>query len=137
MLFNPRESIDFNGNTGPFVQYTYARIKSVLRKAKDYDYSEDIKSGDLELNEKESGLVKLLRRFETVVLESAETLNPSVIANYAYELAREFNQFYHDYSILGEKDLSVRSFRIGLSEYTGKIINESMGLLGIDMPERM
>ena len=137
MLFNPRESIDFNGNTGPFVQYTYARIKSVLRKAKDYDYSVDIKSGDLELNEKESGLVKLLRRFEPVVLESAETLNPSLIANYAYELAREFNQFYHDYSILGEKDLSVRSFRIGLSEYTGKIINESMELLGIDLPERM
>lgn len=137
MLFNPRESIDFNGNTGPFIQYTYARIKSVLRKSKDYDYSTDIQGGDHELNEKESNLIKILRKFESVVLEAAETLNPSVIANYAYELAKEFNQFYHDYSILGEKDLWVRSFRIGLSEYTGRIINESMRLLGIDMPERM
>lgn len=137
MLFNPRESIDFNGNTGPFIQYTYARIKSVLRKAEDYDYSPQIKSGDLELNEKESDLIKLLRRFEHVVLEAADTLNPSVIANYAYDLAKEFNQFYHDYSILGEKDFSVRSFRIALSEHTGNIIYESMRLLGIDMPERM
>ncbi len=137
MLFNPRESIDFNGNTGPFVQYTYARIRSVLRKAEDYDYSTDIKSGDLDLNEKESGLIKLLRRFEHVVLEAADTLNPSVIANYAYDLAKEFNQFYHDYSILGEKDFKVRSFRIALSEQSGKIIYESMRLLGIDMPERM
>ncbi len=137
MLFNPRESIDFNGNTGPFVQYTYARIRSVLRKAEDYDYSTDIKSGDLDLNEKESGLIKLLRRFEHVVLEAADTLNPSVIANYAYDLAKEFNQFYHDYSILGEKDFKVRSFRIALSEQSGNIIYESMRLLGIDMPERM
>ena len=137
MLFNPRESIDFNGNTGPFVQYTYARIRSVLRKAEDYDYSTDIKSGDLDLNEKESDLIKLLRRFEHVVLEAADTLNPSVIANYAYDLAKEFNQFYHDYSILGEKDFRVRSFRIALSEQSGNIINESMRLLGIDMPERM
>ncbi len=137
MLFNPRESIDFNGNTGPFIQYTYARIKSVLRKAEDYDYSPHIKSGDLELNEKESGLIKLLRRFEHVVLEAADTLNPSVIANYSYDLAKEFNQFYHDYSILGEKDFSVRSFRIALSEHTGNTIYESMRLLGIDMPERM
>ena len=137
MLFNPRESIDFNGNTGPFVQYTYARIKSVLRKAKDHNYSSVIKIAGLELNEKESDLIKLLRRFEPVVLEAAETLNPSVIANYVYELAKEFNQFYHDYSILGEENISVRSFRIGLSEYTGRIINESMRLLGIEMPERM
>ncbi|MEA1886901.1 MAG: arginine--tRNA ligase [Bacteroidota bacterium] len=137
MLFNPRESIDFNGNTGPFIQYTYARIRSVLRKAETYDYSGDIKSGDIELNDKESDLIKLLRRFEGVVVEAAETLNPSLIANYTYNLAKEFNQFYHDYSILGEKETAVRTFRIALSEYTGQIIQESMGLLGIDMPERM
>ncbi|MFO7852989.1 MAG: arginine--tRNA ligase [Bacteroidota bacterium] len=137
MLFNPRESIDFNGNTGPFIQYTYARIRSVLRKAESYEYSEDIKRDVFELNKKESDLVKLLRRFGPVVVEAAETLNPSLIANYTYELAKEFNQFYHDYSILGEKEIALRSFRIGLSEYIGQIIEEAMGLLGIDMPERM
>jgi len=137
MMFNPRESIDFNGNTGPFVQYTYARIKSVLRKGEDKGYAVKNISADVVLNEKECDLIKLLRRFNTVVVEAAETLNPSVIANYAYELAREYNQFYHDYTILGEENDKLKDFRICLSEYSGIIINESMRLLGIDMPERM
>jgi len=137
MMFNPRESIDFNGNTGPFIQYTYARIKSVLRLAQDKGYSVIEISTDLVLNEKESDLVKLLRKYESVVKEAAQSLNPSVIANYAYELAREYNQFYHDHTILGEHDPGLRNFRIALSEYTGKIINKSMCLLGIEMPERM
>lgn len=137
MLFDPKESIDFNGNTGPFIQYTYARIQSVMRKGREMGYSVGSISSDLELNDKETDLIKLLRRFENVIAEAAETMNPSVIANYVYELAREYNQFYHDYTILGEADTSVRNLRMALSEYTGNIIHESMWMLGIDMPERM
>jgi arginyl-tRNA synthetase len=137
MMFNPRESIDFNGRTGPFIQYTYARIRSLMRLAEEKGYSAGKIDPDLVLNEKETELVKLLRKYEEVVSEAAEILNPSVIANYAYDLAREFNQFYHDYTILGEKVQELRNFRIALSEYTGKIICSSMELLGIEMPERM
>ncbi|MDT8400895.1 MAG: arginine--tRNA ligase [Bacteroidales bacterium] len=137
MMFNPRESIDFNGNTGPFIQYTYARIKSVLKLAKEKGHSVAEISTDLLMNEKEADLVKLLRKYQNVVKEAAESLNPSLIANYAYELAREYNQFYHDYTILGEHDHSLRNFRIALSEYTGNIINKAMYLLGIEMSERM
>lgn len=137
MMFNPRESIDFNGRTGPFIQYTYARIRSLMRLAEEKGYSvKDIDPG-LVLNEKETDLVKLLRKYDDVVSEAAEILNPSLIANYTYEVAREFNQFYHDYTILGEKMQELRNFRIALSEYTGKIICRSMDLLGIEMPERM
>ncbi|MBS0011581.1 MAG: arginine--tRNA ligase [Bacteroidales bacterium] len=137
MLFNPVESIDFNGNTGPFIQYTYARIRSVLRKAEENNYSPGQLSVKITLNAKESDLIKLLRRYDDIISEAADTLSPSLIANYVYELAKEFNQFYHDYSILGEKDTEVRSFRIALSQYTGEIIRKSMWLLGIDMPEKM
>jgi len=137
MMFNPRESIDFNGRTGPFIQYTYARIRSLMRLAEEKGYSAGDIDPDLVLNEKETELVKMLRKYEEVVSEAAEILNPSVIANYAYDLAREFNQFYHDYTILGEKVQELRNFRIALSEYTGKIICSSMELLGIEMPERM
>ncbi len=137
MMFNPRESIDFNGNTGPFIQYTYARIQSVLKLAEDKGYSVGEIGSDLVLNEKESDLIKLLRKYENIVNEAAETLNPSVIANYVYDLAREYNQFYHDYTILGEKKQEIRNFRMALSEYTGSIIDKSMWLLGIEMPERM
>jgi arginyl-tRNA synthetase len=137
MMFNPRESIDFNGRTGPFIQYTYARIRSLMRLAEEKGYTvEDIDS-DVIINEKETELVKLLRQYKDVVSEAAALLNPSVIANYAYDLAREFNQFYHDYTILGEKVPELRNFRIALSEYTGKIICSSMNLLGIEMPDRM
>lgn len=137
MLFNPRESIDFNGNTGPFIQYTYARIRSVMRKAGGYSGDNGERSNEPELNEKEKELIKLLSRFEDIIADAAEMLNPSIIANYVYDLAREFNQFYHDYSILGEEDLSVRLFRISLSEICGETIKRAMWLLGIDMPERM
>ena len=137
MMFDPRESIDFNGNTGPFIQYTYARIQSVLRKGREADISAGKTSTDLQLNDKEKDLIKLLRKFEVVVAEAAETMNPSSIANYVYELAKEYNQFYHDYTILGEKDISIRDLRILLSDSAGKIIRDSMWMLGIDMPDRM
>jgi arginyl-tRNA synthetase len=137
MMFNPKESIDFNGNTGPFIQYTFARIQSVLKIAEDKGFSVGEIGSELVINEKESDLIKLLRKYDTIVNEAAETLNPSVIANYVYDLAREYNQFYHDYTILGEKKEEIRNFRMALSSYTGKIINKSMWLLGIEMPVRM
>ncbi len=137
MLFNPRESIDFNGNTGPFIQYTYARIRSVMRKAGGYSGNNGVTGDGPELNDKEKELIKMLGRFEDIIADAAGMLNPSIIANYVYDLAREFNQFYHDYSILGEEDASVRLFRIRLSEISGETIKRAMWLLGIDMPERM
>ncbi len=138
MLFNPAESIDFNGNTGPFIQYTYARIKSVMRKAAQNSIVSDPKLLELAIpNAKEINLIKILRRFATVVSEAAKSYNPSLIANYCYELAREFNQYYHDYTILGEKDEIIRNFRLLLSERISYVLNEAMWLLGIEMPERM
>lgn len=138
MTFNPVESIDFNGNTGPFIQYTYTRIKSVLRKAEQSglkenpDMLDEVKAG-----EKEIGLIKLLRKFTETVSAAAEGYSPALLANYSYELAREYNQFYHDYSILGESNESVRNLRLSLSRVTGEILNAGMWMLGIDMPERM
>ncbi len=138
MTFNPQESIDFNGNTGPFIQYTYTRIMSVLRKAAESDVKYVINTaGDLECGKKEAELVKLLLRFRPVVAEAARSLSPAIIANYCYELAREYNQFYHDYSILGEPEIKVRNLRIAISELTGRILGRGMWLLGIEMPERM
>jgi arginyl-tRNA synthetase len=138
MMFNPADSIDFNGNTGPFIQYTAARIKSVLRKAASAK-TDDVKndSSDFILNEKEIELIKLLRRFPGVVKESAELFSPALIANYCYDLAREYNQFYHDNSILGDKNSNVIRFRLALSDYTCRILSGGMWLLGIDMPDRM
>ena len=138
MTFNPAESIDFNGNTGPFIQYTYARIRSVLRKAEKTGIpveSSGIK--EARASDKEIGLVKLLRKFPETVRSAAELYSPALIANYCYDLAREYNQFYHDFSILGENDRSIRNLRLMLSEVTGRIIFEGMFLLGIEMPERM
>ncbi len=137
MLFDPRESIDFNGNTGPFVQYTYTRIRSVLRKAEEMEVKSSHDFRSIKLNGKEKDILRLLRRYHRVVREAADELNPSYIANYIYELSREFNQFYHDYTILGEKDESLRGFRIALSDLTGRVIKRAMWLLGIEMPERM
>lgn len=137
MMFNPRESIDFNGNTGPFIQYTYARIRSVMRKAGEHSWENGEINDDTELNDKEKELIKLLGRFEDIIADAAETLNPSLIANYVYDLAREFNQFYHDYSILGEEDHSARLFRIRLSALSAETIKRAMWLMGIEMPERM
>ncbi len=138
MLFNPAESIDFNGNTGPFIQYTYARIRSVLRKAVEAGtvIPQTLTPG-VQLAEKEVSLIQKLNDFPTVVGEAGKNYNPSTIANYCYELTKEYNQFYHDFSILKEEDSGKRLFRIVLSETVAKILKEGMGLLGIEMPERM
>lgn len=138
MTFNPQESIDFNGNTGPFIQYTCTRIQSVLRKAKDAGILEHCHLNvEADPPSKEIELVKLLEDFPRVVNESAETYNPGLIANFCYEIAREYNQFYHDFPILKEPDPDIRNLRIILSETTGNILNSAMGLLGIEMPDRM
>ena len=138
MLFNPEESIDFNGNTGPFIQYTYARIRSVLRKAAEAGIvvPETLETG-IELSEKEESLVQLLSEFATNVKIAGKDYSPSTIANYCYDLVKEFNQFYHDYSILHEEDEKKMIFRLVLSANVAKVIRLGMGLLGIDVPERM
>jgi arginyl-tRNA synthetase len=135
MLFNPRESIDFNGNTGPFIQYTYARIRSVLRKAGAVNNFAD-ESLSMMLP-KERSLIRMLYEFPAAVQLAGDSLSPALIANYAFELAKEFNQFYHDISILNEPDQAIRAFRISLAGMTGNVIRNAMGLLGIDVPERM
>ena len=135
MLFNPEESIDFNGNTGPFIQYTYARIRSILRKAGKVDLSALAK--DTDLSDKEISLIQKLQGFETAVRQAGQDYNPSCIANYCYELVKEYNQFYHDYSILREEDEKKRLFRIILSAAVGQVVKNGMGLLGIEVPERM
>jgi len=133
MTFNPGESVDFNGNTGPFIQYTYARIKSVMRKGESIK-----KAGELaEMNEKEVILVRMMYEFPGVLQEASQTLNPSLVANFLYELAKEFNQFYHDHSILSAGSPALISLRLRLVEAIGHIIGNGMELLGIEMPERM
>ncbi len=138
MTFNPRESIDFNGNTGPFIQYTYARIRSVLNKAEETGMADASEVTDSVMpNPKEISVIKLLDDFQPMVIEAAREMSPALIANYCYELAREFNQFYHDFSILGERDKNIRNFRLRLSELTGRILEKGLWLLGIEAPERM
>jgi arginyl-tRNA synthetase len=138
MTFNPSESIDFNGNTGPFIQYTYARIRSVFRKAEQsgvkYDPSLLPASP---AGPKEIMLIKLLRNFSKTVSEAASENSPAIVANYCYDLAKEYNQFYHDFSILGEETLALRNLRLAISEVTGKVLLSGMWLLGIEMPDRM
>ena len=138
MLFNPAESIDFNGNTGPFIQYTYARIQSVLRKAQGMDELRftNYDSG-VSLNEKELGLIQRLCDFPAVVKQAGDEFSPAVICNYAYALACDFNSFYHDYSILNEPDADKRALRIALSAEVARVIARAMELLGIEVPERM
>ena len=138
MTFNPKESIDFNGNTGPFIQYTYARIQSVLRKAAEAGIviPEIIPAG-LELSAKEEGLIQMLADFKSVVKQAGSDYNPSIIANHAYDLVKEYNQFYHDFSILREENEALKVFRLALSANVGKIVKTAMGLLGIEVPERM
>ena len=138
MLFNPAESIDFNGNTGPFIQYTYARIRSILRKAE----AEQIQvscnfAATPEISTKEEAVVQHLSDFVSVVRQAGEEYAPNAIANYCYELAKEYNQFYHDYKVLGETDENKRQFRLVLSRNVAKVLRLGMGLLGIEMPERM
>ncbi|MBP9028281.1 MAG: arginine--tRNA ligase [Bacteroidales bacterium] len=138
MTFNPKESIDFNGNTGPFIQYTHARIKSVLAKATHAGYQVNgIIQPDFISNSKELELIQLLSQFPEIVLAAAQNHNPSLIANYAYELAKEYNQFYHDFTILKEPNEGIRLLRLSLSEQVADIIKRAMWLLGIDVPERM
>lgn len=135
MLFNPQESIDFNGNTGPFVQYTYARIRSVLRKSDEVDAATDITA--YEPNEKEIEIIQRIADFPSVVSEAGRTYSPALIANYVFELAKGYNQFYHDYSILKEENGVARAFRLHLSRTVADIIRRGFSLLGVEVPERM
>jgi arginyl-tRNA synthetase len=138
MTFNPKESIDFNGNTGPFIQYTHARIKSVLRKAREQNLEfSALNDTQIEISEKESYLIQLLTEFPTVVRQAGEEFSPALIANYIYELVKEYNQFYHDFTILKEENSNLKQFRLVLSESIASVIKTGMGLLGIDVPERM
>jgi arginyl-tRNA synthetase len=138
MLFNPEESIDFNGNTGPFIQYTYARIKSILRKAGEQNITIPAQLGDdAPLNDKEIELIQKLNDFGVAVADAGQNYNPSGIANYCYELTKQFNQFYHDYSILGADSDAEKVTRLVLAKNIAKVIKEGMALLGIEVPERM
>ena len=136
MLFNPEESIDFNGNTGPFIQYTYARIKSILRKWNN-EIVLDEKAFETELADKEISLIQKLQGFEAAVCQAGQDYNPSCIANYCYELVKEYNQFYHDFSVLKEEDKTKQQVRLMLSAAVGQVVKNGMGLLGIEVPERM
>ena len=135
MLFNPEESIDFNGNTGPFIQYTYARIRSIMRKAAELN----VEGGDMsaELSQKEIDLIQKMSDYAGAVEQAGKDYSPSGIANYCYELTKEFNQFYHDYSILKEEDAQKRAVRLRIAANVAKIISNGMALLGIEVPERM
>ena len=138
MTFNPKESIDFNGNTGPFIQYTYARIRSVLRKAAEAGIViPEVLPANIELSEKEEGLIQMVADFAAVVRQAGEDYSPSGIANYVYDLVKEYNQFYHDFSILREENEDVKLFRIALSANIAKVVRLGMGLLGIEVPDRM
>ena len=138
MLFNPEESIDFNGNTGPFIQYTYARIRSILRKAADAGIKVPAQlPADVELSTKEEEIVQHIADFAAVVRQAGTEYQPAAVANYCYDLVKEYNQFYHDFSILREEDKKKQTFRLTLSANVAKVIRLGMGLLGIEMPERM
>ncbi|NLA62140.1 MAG: arginine--tRNA ligase, partial [Bacteroidales bacterium] len=137
MTFNPEESIDFNGNTGPFIQYTHARIQSVLRKAAEQNIAIPTEIGEVELSDKEEGMVQMLADFTGVITQAAEEYNVSLVANYIYELVKEYNQFYHDFSILREENEQLKAFRLMLSKNVALTIKKGMLLLGIDVPDRM
>jgi arginyl-tRNA synthetase len=137
MMFNPTESIDFNGNTGPFIQYTYARIKSVLRKAIENDIAIDENVKLNSLFSKEKDLLKRITLFPAAVKEAGDNYSPAIVANYCYDLVKEFNQFYHEHSILSETNRDQLNFRLILSATVAQIIKKGMNFLGIEMPERM
>lgn len=137
MMFNPKESIDFNGNTGPFIQYTYARIQSLLRKSIGTEHEKITLNIHTPLTKKEQYLVKLIAKLPAVVSEAGDTYSPALLANYSYDLAKEFNQFYHDFPVLKEENEEIRNMRLLLSETCGIALRNAMGMLGIEMPERM
>ena len=138
MLFNPEESVDFNGNTGPFIQYTYARIQSLLRKAREKQQVEKfLQPETCTLNGLEKDILKLIYSYPSIVKEAGDNYSPALIANFVYELAREYNQFYQEVPVLRESDNQLVLCRLILSEFTGRIIKRGMRLLGIDVPERM
>lgn len=136
ILFDPKESVDFNGNTGPFIQYTYARIQSILRKA-DFDSAVILSDSEVSLHEKEKELIKALAQFPEVIQQAAKTYSPALIANYTYDLVKEYNSFYQSVSILGETDENKKIFRVQLSDKVGQTIKNAFSLLGIDVPNRM
>ena len=136
ILFDPKESVDFNGNTGPFIQYTYARIQSILRKA-DFDSAVILSDSEVSLHEKEKELIKALAQFPEVIQQAAKTYSPALIANYTYDLVKEYNSFYQSVSILGETDENKKVFRVQLSDKVGQTIKNAFSLLGIDVPNRM
>jgi arginyl-tRNA synthetase len=137
ILFNPEESVDFAGNTGPFIQYTYARIQSILRKA-DFEFQSVIlKNNEIVLHEKEKELIKQIALFPEVIQAAAINHSPALVANYCYELVKEYNSFYQSVSILGESDQDKKMFRVQLSKKVSDIIGDAFGLLGIEVPERM
>jgi arginyl-tRNA synthetase len=134
ILFNPEESVDFAGNTGPFIQYTYARIQSILRKA---DFDLTIEITNLELHQKEKELLKQIELFPEVIQNAAQNHSPALIANYTYDLVKEYNSFYQAVSILGEENILKKTFRVQLSKKVGETIKIALELLGIEVPERM
>lgn len=138
MTFNPKESIDFNGNTGPFIQYTHARIQSILRKAAEQGISiPTTLSSDISLSVKEEGLVQQVAEYASIVKQAGDEYNPALIANYIYDLVKEYNQFYHDYTILKEGNVDLKNFRLILSDNVGRVVKSGMSLLGIEVPDRM
>jgi len=137
MMFNPEESIDFTGNTGPFIQYTHARIKSVLRKANEANIDYNLKIDDQELEAKEKSLIKLIYEYPAIIQQAAISYSPAVVANYAYELAKEYNQFYHALPMLKEENENKRALRLAISDFTANTIKSAFSLLGIDVPDRM
>ena len=138
MTFNPKESIDFNGNTGPFIQYTYARIRSVLRKAAEQGIvlPEQLPL-TFAISEKEENLIQMIADYAEIVKEAGKLYSPACVANYIYDLVKEYNQFYHDFSILREENPELKNFRLVLSANVAKIVKSGMDLLGIEVPERM
>ena len=139
MLFNPKESIDFNGNTGPFIQYTHARIKSILGKASAQGLTYGLGSiaPDIQFSAKEIRLIKLLNLFPQKVAEGGASFSPAVIANYCYDLAKDYNQYYHDTQILREEDVALRSARLALSDEIARVLESAMDILGISLPDKM
>ena len=139
MLFNPKESIDFNGNTGPFIQYTHARICSILRKAdaQGISHAADSVALDTELSAKEIRLIKILNSYPQKVADAAAQFSPAIIANFSYDLAKEFNQYYHETAILKEENEKILRFRLVLIETLASVLRSAMGILGIELPERM